>query len=522
MRFRDLAAFALSALGQQKVRTILTIIGVTVGTFTLVMSLSVGRGVDNAILSLFRETDALRKIEIRTRFETRPEDVPESDRTPSGPMSDAKRKRLEAALAERFNQGRSSTELAPLIPANVAKIEALAHVESFEPRVSFGGTVELLDSSSAEQPATIASALPASRAYRDRLIAGTGLDSAGPDSSVIHEYLLYRWGFEGDDVSGALGRRIRIHSEFRRSAPPSLLAMLKFSEASLTDTELEALGGLLARFQRLLPLLPVSADERSALTKLYKTMRLTPPKDTLESFDDDFTIVGVVRQSMPGDRDPAALENWQVKTAEVILPTEAAATIYGRTTWARDHGFNQAIVTADNESSVKDLSDALQKLGYHAFSLSQIIDSVRLNILLITFATTFVAIVALVVAALGITNTMIMSVLERTREIGIIKALGARDGQILGIFLIEGVLIGLLGGLLGLGLAYLASFPGDRIARSIMEPQAHAAIPGSIFIFPLWLLLGAPALACVITTLAALYPARRAARVDPITSLRHE
>ena len=204
------------------------------------------------------------------------------------------------------------------------------------------------------------------------------------------------------------------------------------------------------------------------------------------------------------------------------MPPQAAASIYLRTTWARDHGFENAVVTVDDEAHVKSVAKELEKLGLYASSLAQIIDTVRMNLLLITIATTFVAVVALTVAALGITNTMIMSVLERTREIGIIKALGARNGQIQAIFLIEGVLIGLLGGLLGLALAYLASFPGDRIAKAIMEPQTHTPIPGSIFIFPAWLVLGAPLIACLITTLAAVYPARRASRVDPITSLRHE
>ena len=522
MRLPDLAVFALSALGQQKVRTLLTIAGVTVGTFTLVMSLSVGRGVDNAIVSLFRETDALRKVEIRTRFETRPEDVPESERTPAGAMSDAKRKRLEAALAERFDNGRSRSELAPLTTSNIARIRALEHVTAIEPRVSITGSVELEGKESSEQHASVTTALPGSPTYRDRLVAGTGLDPHRPDGAVVHEFLLYCWGFTGDDVSSVLGRKIVLHSEFTRSAPPSLFSFLKYSEAKLTDAEIEAIGGTITRLQRLLPFLPVSAPERSALGKLFKAVRLTPPKDSVESFDDTFTIIGVVRQWMEGDRTPGPMENWQLKNFELIVPTETAAAIYDRTTWARDHGYNEAIVTVDTESNVQSVTEALEKFGCHAFSLSQILDSVRLNVLLITFATTFVAIVALVVAALGITNTMIMSVLERTREIGIIKALGARDGQILGIFLIEGVLIGLLGGVLGLALAYLASFPGDRIAKAIMEPQTRAPIPGSVFVFPAWLVLGAPAVACLITTLAALYPARRAARLDPITSLRHE
>ena len=80
------------------------------------------------------------------------------------------------------------------------------------------------------------------------------------------------------------------------------------------------------------------------------------------------------------------------------------------------------------------------------------------------------------------------------------------------IFLIEGAVLGLAGGLFGLVLAFLASYPGDAIAKSIMEPQTQTPVKGSLFVYPLWLILGAPALAGLITTLAAVYPAHRAPR----------
>jgi len=168
------------------------------------------------------------------------------------------------------------------------------------------------------------------------------------------------------------------------------------------------------------------------------------------------------------------------------------------------------------------VSKTVTALGFSAYSLAEFIDTVRMNVLMVTFATAFVAVVALLVAALGITSAMIMSVLERTHEIGILKALGARTGQIRLIFLVEGAALGLAGGLIGLALAFLASYPGDAIAKSIMEPQPQTPVKGSLFAYPWWLVLGAPALAALITTLAAVYPAHRAASVEPITSLRHE
>jgi putative ABC transport system permease protein len=185
-------------------------------------------------------------------------------------------------------------------------------------------------------------------------------------------------------------------------------------------------------------------------------------------------------------------------------------------------GVDSVTLTVDAEENVQGVVDRVKEMRLNQFSLAEVAKRVRVNVLLVTFATGFLAAVALLVAALGITNTMVMSVLERTREIGIMKAVGARPGAIQLIFLVEGALLGLVGGGLGLLAGWLTSFPGESAARSIVEQQGDIRLQESLFVFPWWLTLGVPFLAVLITTLAALYPARRAARVNPIQALRHE
>src|ERR1700677_2295247 len=102
---------------------------------------------------------------------------------------------------------------------------------------------------------------------------------------------------------------------------------------------------------------------------------------------------------------------------------------------------------------------------------------------------TCVAVVALLVSALGIANTMLMSVLERTREIGIMKAVGADNRHLQWIFIVEGGLIGLFGSLFGLLLAWSASFPGDTWVRSMVMRDMKIELSGSIFVFPPWIAL---------------------------------
>src|SRR5258708_17163540 len=142
----------------------------------------------------------------------------------------------------------------------------------------------------------------------------------------------------------------------------------------------------------------------------------------------------------------------------------------------------------------------------------------RLTYLLIFGGMTCVAGVALLVSALGIANTMLMSILERRREIGIMKAVGAANWHLQAIFVIEASLIGLVGGSLGLLLAWSISFPGDAWVRSMVHRDIKVYLSGSIFAFPGWIgvtvvsfTLGAP-------ILAALFPARRAPKRAPVSA----
>jgi putative ABC transport system permease protein len=515
----DIAGLSFSALRQQKVRTILTVTGVVIGTFALVLSLAVGRGVDHAIVSLFHDDSRLREISVNEKYDMTAEEVPASEREPKGVMSEAKRKRIGKALVRTWSRTHERKQRKLLDPAAIKALEAIEHVERIEPVVWLSGQA-LWDGKT--ESATTFSAATGAAFLKSRLLAGRLFRPKEAAAAIVSEFLLYRLGLTGDDAAAAaLGRTIRFEYTAGQNEQLDLVRIMSFGSNPMSKKETQALESALKKLSGLVRLLPMPKEEREALRRVFDRVTTTTPT-TGKTYSEDFAIVGVLREQDDDDEKPGPFGNWMNFEADIVLPTESAVEFFLRAPEHAKAGFGSAAVTVDQEAHVKEVEKAIGAIGFNTFSLAEFIETVRLNVLMITFATSFVAIVALVVAAVGITNTMIMSVLERSHEIGVMKALGARDGHILLIFLIEGAVLGVAGSLIGLLLGWLASIPGDSIAKSIMEPQTHTTIKGTLFLFPPWLVIGVPLLVSVITTLAALYPARRAARVDPVTSLRHE
>jgi ABC-type antimicrobial peptide transport system permease subunit len=128
--------------------------------------------------------------------------------------------------------------------------------------------------------------------------------------------------------------------------------------------------------------------------------------------------------------------------------------------------------------------------------------------------------IALVVAAVGVVNTMVMSILERTREIGVMRAVGARRATVSRLFTFEAGLLGFFGGVVGLLLGYGAILAANPFIND--QLQTNHIKSTNIIALPLWLIIGVVALTTVIGILAGLYPARRAAKLDPVEALRYE
>jgi putative ABC transport system permease protein len=520
LRLADLLAVALSALYQQKVRTLLTTLGVVFGTFILIVSLSIGQGVEEVVRREFRQHDQLRQIHVHSGFGPSEANIPADQLLVRGAMSAAKRARIRQAMIRWWGRQNLRRPAAPLTQERIDELAHLDHVQTVVPSI-YQGCRAVLGQHGAD--VFSCASTPENPHLRARLVAGRFFASDCEGAVVVHEYLVYLWGITADEeVEQVLGKTLRLEFHLGRRPPVMLLSLLNGRTDNLTSEENRILEKAVKQLPAAIDQMDLTQLERATLRKLLENQ--APPSRAAQevSFGEDFTIVGVLREASTSD--PAS--GWGLgrinQSADVYLPTQTAERLFARTPQVAENGFDSAIVTVDREENLKGVIQRIKDMGLQQYSLLEFFERVRTNIVLMTFATGFVAAVALLVAALGITNTMVMGVLERTREIGVMKAVGARDRHIQSIFLVEGALIGVGGGALGLLCSWLASFPGDAIARWLMEKHAEAQLKESLFVFPLWLALGVPALATVIATLAAVYPARRAARVNPIEALRHE
>ena len=175
--------------------------------------------------------------------------------------------------------------------------------------------------------------------------------------------------------------------------------------------------------------------------------------------------------------------------------------------------YDSAYIRVDDMKNVKEVQTAIQNLGLQANSNAEWMEQVQQSSRSIQATLGGIGAVSLFVAAIGIANTMMMSIYERTKEIGVMKVLGCDMAAIRNMFLAEAGFIGLIGGVVGIMLSYIISAVINFVVR-----ESYA----NISYIPLYLTLLALVFAVVIGMLAGLFPALRAMRLSPLAAIRNE
>jgi putative ABC transport system permease protein len=188
-------------------------------------------------------------------------------------------------------------------------------------------------------------------------------------------------------------------------------------------------------------------------------------------------------------------------------------------------GYDSLVVKAKDVKDSVTLADQLNTLGLMAWSPSSIVQGINSFFLVLQIFFGGVGAISLLVAAIGIANTMTMSVMERTAEIGLIKAIGASDSDVLSIFLGEAAGIGFFGGLGGILLGWLAGQVLNMVALVYFLNRAlrgEGAPPSVVVFTPLWLPIVSLIMATLVGMVSGYFPARGAMHMPPVTALKHE
>ena len=497
MSFYDILRLALRNLREARLRATLTSMGVIVGVAVIVTMVSFGLGLQRNMLTRFRALDLFNEMRVfgKNVFSMAVTGVDPKlgrDATPGdrrGPAfrSDKAPTRIldDAALAE------------------IAKIPGVAYVEpdiGFTTYVRCNGRVI---------PQSVNGATVPNESSRFKIFqAGQMISRPDADEAVVSDVLIETCGFA--KPADAIGKTIEFLTTEQGKQEGNAPAK---KDANTED------GGGVSFFG-----LPLEEGNNNAAANnvVGHTFRIA---GVMGDEKREGAAQGGPIGLMPGASiyiPVQAAREWAAKhrnpMGEVAL---ALARQSGQLGQSDSEGYFSAVVRVHDPVVLTDVRKRLTELGFGSFSIVDQLDQIRTVFLIIDSVLGLLGGISLLVASFGIANTMIMSILERTREIGIMKAIGAEDREIKLIFFFEAAVIGLTGGVIGSLAAWGIDGLANRLAyRFILKPQNASFV--DFFSLPPYLWMGAILFALVVSILAALYPAARAARIDPVRALRHD
>jgi len=225
---------------------------------------------------------------------------------------------------------------------------------------------------------------------------------------------------------------------------------------------------------------------------------------------------------MPGDNEK--IEKFELVVSGVIQDDSSAFSFVPlnlvKDNLSEDSNYNSLKVNVSDQEQIQGVKDRLGGMGFKVSSIADTIDQVNQIFRVLQIVLAMFGMVALLVAAIGMFNTMTIALLERTRDIGIMKSVGVRNKDVYSMFLVESIFIATSGGVAGVVVGYLiskgANFLINRLALSVGgEVQ-------TLFHTPLWFVSVVIGFSIIVGISTGFYPSRRAARLNPLDALRYE
>ena len=465
MKLRDLTELAARNLREAVLRNSLTTLGISVGVASLVALLSLGVGLQQLVDRSVARAGLFDTVSVRSR-----------QSAPFGQPGGGRRNPRDAA------------ELAPPRPLDDAarkEIAALPNVLEVNPEIRFAAEAGREPIS---QLVMVSGMAPSSQSS-GTLDGLNGHFFSGPDAdeAIIQGDLAKRLAEAGQAPESLLEKEITLRFAQRQALPPP-------SQQATTDAPNQAVG----------------PDEEAMGFSIVPSEK-------------KFLVVGVTPTSESGGQvgfnnagmylPLAVAEKLQVvqqgDLRDVARSSSAVGTRYAALT-----------IRASSPSAVAQIESSVTHMGFAAFSLIDVTRNLRTFFAIFDMFLGIFGSLALAVASLGIINTLVMAILERRREIGVLKALGAADRDVRQLFFAEAGVMGLAGGVFGVLLGWAIGRAIQFATMIYLKRQGMN--PPNIWSVPWWLVLSAIAFAVVVSLASGIYPASRAARLDPVEALRYE
>ena len=488
MTVRDLIMISTGNLRRMKLRTFLTTSGVLIAIAAFVSMLSFGAGNQEYIEGEFNRLGLFSTMQVYPKYNPNRDPGPDTSTAP----------KLDRSAVER--------------------IAAIPGVNLVYPFDAFSVTVRLNDSVFSSRAQALPSAAVKTKLF-SHLLAGAAFDSNRARDVIVADDLLKRAGITSPD--SALGMKLILSA--RVSSVDSGIARV------LGDRP------LLRLMQRVHP---DSLRRKNYLGSFLRTETSEAFKRFLDGYMNapmvvaDTLLISGVRETARGGR---------LRGEQIIVPTATASrlsaggpgdnaadifgamrsgTFFSSSRQENGKAYPQVTINFDPKVYYKNISDSVEALGFRTFSFAAEFKEIQRVFLYFDLALGVIGLIALITASLGIVNTMVMSITERRKEIGILKSLGADERDIRWLFLVESAVIGLFGTTGGILFGWVITRVTSFAARAYMQQQGIPEM--DLFSLPPWLVLTALGIGVGVAVLAGFYPAARAARVDPVEALRNE
>jgi putative ABC transport system permease protein len=490
MTFLDLIAISGNNLWRMKLRTFLTVSGVIIAIAAFVSMLSFGAGNQKYVAEQYNELGLFNTMQV----------YPVGDDDDNGSDSS----KVKAVLDE------AAVEILSDIPG----------VNLAYPFDAFTVTVSLLDTSFSCGAQSLPTKAARTRLF-SRIKAGSTFTGDSTRQALVTESFLEILGIEEPD--SIIGREALI--SVRLSSIDSGLANVLRDEDGrlrerLSDVRFDSL--MRAEYRQKL----IRQEMKAGIDRFLEGFM-----DRHVTVEDTITICGVVKTG----------RGRGLRTEPIIIPISTArrftsggissnpsdlfsslsrGELFSQITESEGKSFSRVTLDLDSKVPYESISDSVKALGFRSFSYAEQFAEIRRFFFYFDLILGVIGAIALITASLGIVNTMVMSIIERKREIGVIKALGADDRDIRLLFLVESGVIGASGAILGIVMGWIITRIVSAIAKAVMINEGMESV--ELFAIPLWLIAIAFLFGLVVSVLAGSYPARRAARVDPVVALRND